>query len=84
MKKKAEIIISLASTFIFFYLTSYVSILGFEGLAAGATTIELLFIGMILLVSAGFTVFSLIFAWNYFKAHYIIQEKLIGANTYGD
>ena len=73
MKKKAEIIISLASTFIFFYLTSYVSILGFEGLAAGATTMELLFIGMILLVSAGFTVFSLIFAWNYFKAHYILK-----------
>ena len=81
MKKKTEIIIALTSTFIFFYLASYVSTIMFDELAAGAVTKDLINAGFVLFVLAGISIFSFVFTLDYLKSYYIPRRKLAGAKA---
>ena len=84
MKRKTEIIIALASTFIFFYLTSYVSVFMFGEIAAGAATGDLIKTGFVLLVLAGISTFSFIFSLDYLKAYYMLRHKLVSIRALAD
>ena len=76
MKKRTEIIIALTSTFIFFYLASYVSVFLFGEMATGAATRDLINTGFVLFVLAGISIFSFIFSLDYLKSYYLPRRKL--------
>lgn len=81
MKKKTEIIIALISTFVFFYLASYVSIIMFDELGAGAPTRNLINTGFVLLLLSGISTFSFIFTLDYIKSYYLPRRKFVSTGA---
>ena len=82
MKKKTEIIIALISTFLFFYLAAYVSIILFGEVGAGAPIKDLVNTGLVLLVLTSLSLFSFLFTLDYLKSYNLLTQKLVGVKVY--
>jgi len=69
MKKISERIIATASTFIFVFLGSYLSILAYGEIMAGTNTQQLVTTGIMLTGVLGISLFSIIFTVNSFRSY---------------
>ena len=69
MKKISERIIATASTLIFVFLGSYLSILAYGEIMAGTSTQQLVTTGIMLTGVLGISLFSIIFTVNSFRSY---------------
>ena len=75
MKRKTERIIAISSSFIFFYLVLYMSIIAHGEITAGTTIQHFISTGVVLTGVLGITLFSIIFTVNYFRSTSMITES---------
>jgi len=69
MKRKTERVIAISSTFIFFYLAVYLSIIAHGEIAAGTTIQHLVSTGIVLTGILVITAFSTIITIKYFRSY---------------
>ena len=74
MKRRSERIIAISSSFIFFYLGLYLSIIAHGEITAGTTIQHFVSTGIVLTGVLGIMLFSIIFTVNYFRSARMITE----------